>query len=86
MAHTEALVVRGRPDVAIATLTAACEDLRTGRMPKWNYRLLHSEAEVSKMEVDQFCGWATAEVRQLVRKKQQQTRGKNAKLLQAARQ
>jgi len=64
------------PELAIATLTAACEDLRTGRMPTWNYRLLHPEAEVSKAEVDQFCGWATGEVRLLVRKKQQQTRGK----------
>lgn len=73
-----------RPDLAITTLTAACEDLRSGRMPKWNYRMLHPEAQVSKLEVDQFCVWAKGEVRQLVRKKQQQNRGKFAKLLQAA--
>ena len=73
-----------RPDLAIATLTAACEDLRTGRMPKWNYRALHPEAQVSKTEVDQFCGWANGEVRQLVRKRQQQPRGKSAKLLRTA--
>ena len=75
-----------RPDVAIATLTAACQDLRTGRMPKWNYRALHPEAQVSKLEVDQFCGWANGEVRQLVRKKQQQPRRKSLMLLQAAQQ
>lgn len=73
-----------RPDLAIATLTAACDDLRTGRMPKWSYRMLHPEAQVSKLEVDQFCVWAKGEVRQLVRKKQQQPQGKSAKLLQAA--
>src|SRR4051812_25327939 len=27
-----------RPELAIATLSAACTDLQTGRMPKWNYR------------------------------------------------
>ena len=72
-----------RPELAIATLTAACEDLRYARMPKWSYRLLHPEAQVSKLEVEQFCAWANGEVRQLVRKKRQQGRGKNAKLLQA---
>ncbi|MEO8131864.1 MAG: heme-binding domain-containing protein [Bryobacteraceae bacterium] len=71
-----------RPDLAIATLTAACEDLRTGRMPKWNYRLLHPEATVSKTEADQFCGWATSEVRALLRKKQQM-RARDTKLLSA---
>jgi hypothetical protein len=69
-----------RPDLAIATLTAACEDLRSGRMPKWNYRLLHPEAQVSKPEIDQFCGWAKGEISQLARKKQPQIRGKLTRL------
>ena len=71
-----------RPELAIATLTAACTDLQTGRMPKWNYRLLHPEAQVSPAEVAQFCTWSQVEIGQLVRKKQEQTRGKFTKLLQ----
>ena len=71
-----------RPELAIATLSAACTDLQTGRMPKWNYRLLHTEAQVSPAEIDQFCSWSKVEISQLVRKKQEQTRSKFTKLLQ----
>jgi hypothetical protein len=71
-----------RPELAIATLTAACSDLQTGRMPKWNYLLLHPEAKVSPEEVAQFCTWSKGEVRLLVRKKREQNPGKFTKLLQ----
>jgi hypothetical protein len=71
-----------RPELAIATLTAACSGLQTGRMPKWNYVLMHPEARISKAEADQFCVWSQGEIRQLVRKRQQQSRSKFTKLLQ----
>jgi hypothetical protein len=71
-----------RPELAIATLTAACSDLQTGRMPKWNYLLAHPEARVSKEEVAGFCTWSQGEIKQLVRKKQEQSKSKFTKLLQ----
>ena len=71
------------PDLAIATLLAACEDLRTGRMPKLSYRVMHPEAQVSRQEVDQFCAWANGEIQQQVRKKRE-IRSKSAKFLHAA--
>jgi hypothetical protein len=71
-----------RPDLAIGSLTAACADLQTGRMPMRNYVLLHPEARVTKLEVDQFCAWSKGEIRELAKRKQQQSRDKFTKLLQ----
>ncbi len=51
-------------------------------MPKGSYLLLHPEARVTKLEVEQFCVWSKGEITQLVRKKQQQSRSRQAKLLQ----
>jgi hypothetical protein len=74
-----------RPELAVATLTAACFDVRNGRMPKWNYTLLHPEARVSKLEADQFCAWSQMQARLLSRKKPlQQTRTKVTRLLQTS--
>jgi hypothetical protein len=71
-----------RPDLAIGTLTAACADLQTGRMPMGNYLLLHPEARVTKQEIDQFCAWSKGEIRELAKRKQQKTTDKFTKLLQ----
>jgi hypothetical protein len=72
-----------RPELAVATLAAACADLRSGRMPKWDYRLLHPDAQVPPMEVDQFCAWTRNEIHQLMEAKRQK-RPKFTKLLQSA--
>lgn len=58
-----------KPEIAIATLAAACSGMQSGSMPKWNYLLMHPEARVTKLEADQFCVWSAGEVRQLVKKK-----------------
>ena len=72
-----------QPELAAATLTAACLDVRNGRMPKWNYKLLHPEAQVSKLEADQFCAWSQMQASVLSRKKPlQQMRTKVTRFLQ----
>lgn len=34
-----------------------CEVLEEGRMPLWNYALLHKEAELSKAQEQEICKW-----------------------------
>jgi hypothetical protein len=54
-----------KPGVAASFLAAACEDLRTGRMPNPRYLLLHPEARVSPAEVQAFCDWSRTEGKRL---------------------
>ena len=42
-------------------LDKACARARTGLMPPWTYRLLHSGARLSAQEVDEFCAWSRRE-------------------------
>ena len=71
-----------RPELEIATLSALCGGLRSGRMPKWNYLLLHPEARVTDIEKKEVCAWAKGEIRELVRKKRDKGHGTFPKLLQ----
>jgi hypothetical protein len=65
---------------AIGTLTAACADVQSGRMPKQPYRLLHPESRLSRGDVKVFCDWTRVEVARLRqergREKQQAARSK----------
>jgi hypothetical protein len=55
----------GKPYAAMGTLVAACADLKTGRMPTPQYRLMHPEARLSQQEVNSFCAWTIDETRRL---------------------
>ena len=55
-----------KPDVEASILIAACTDIKSGRMPKAPYPILHSQARLSKAEKDAICGWATSEARTLL--------------------
>jgi hypothetical protein len=50
---------------AVATLTAACADVESGRMPEGRYLWLHRDARPEKVEVQQFCSWAQGEIARL---------------------
>lgn len=59
-------------DKAIGLLTASCSDVQVGRMPKPEYVLLHSEAELSGDDKKAFCKWAMGEGRRLMMVKRRQ--------------
>jgi len=48
----------GNPRVAAAQLSAACADVRSGRMPSPWYLTLHPEARLTKEEAELLCAWA----------------------------
>jgi len=47
-------------------LDKICERASTGKMPPWQYRLLHSEARLSAADVMALCGWSEHEAARLV--------------------
>ncbi len=49
---------------ADAILSAACADMRSGRMPLGRYRWMHRDARLNSGEIDTFCGWAEQRVQQ----------------------
>ncbi len=53
-------------DRAIGLLTAACTDVTIGRMPKPDYALLHSEAKLTRADIDDFCWWSKSEGKRLI--------------------
>lgn len=54
---------------AIATLSAACVDLQSGRMPLPKYLWMHPAAKPQPGDVARFCEWTHEEVARLVRSK-----------------
>ena len=48
-------------------LDAVCEQGSTRRMPPWQYRLLHADAELSMTDITQLCAWTRLEADRLVR-------------------
>lgn len=54
---------------AIGTLSAACQDVRSGRMPKPRYLTLHPEAKLTPAEIQQFCEWTQVEITSLARER-----------------
>ena len=51
---------------AVGMLAASCTDVTVGRMPKPEYVLLHSEAELSEADKKSFCQWTQREGKRLL--------------------
>lgn len=47
-------------------LDKMCELASGGRMPPWQYRVMHSEAHLSATDVATLCGWSQGEAARLV--------------------
>ncbi len=57
--------------VHLALSAAACEGVRSGRMPKRQYLLLHPEAKLSPADVETLCGWSQAALAAMMKKKRE---------------
>ena len=55
--------------VHLALSAAACADVRSGKMPKKQYVLLHPEAALSGADVEAVCGWSKAVMTAMAKKK-----------------
>jgi hypothetical protein len=62
-----------RPEIAASMLAASCTAAKSGRMPRFPYRIFHPEARISKSDVEDLCGWTGLEIRRLVELKKQRT-------------
>lgn len=47
------------PEMARKRLKEACQEVRKGEMPLWNYRLMHPEALLSDEDVNTICDAAS---------------------------
>src|SRR5207237_6891700 len=45
------------PRRAAGTLMAGCADMKSGRMPKTQYLLMHPNSRLKPTEIAQFCEW-----------------------------
>ena len=50
---------------AAGALLAACEGVKTKRMPPPQYQMMHPEAQLSQDEIDMFCTWTVAAAHEL---------------------
>ena len=50
---------------AAGALLAACEGVKSKRMPLPQYQMMHPEANLSPDEIDTFCTWTAAAVHQI---------------------
>ena len=57
------------PAVRVALAAAACADVKSGRMPKPQYLLLHPQARLSQEDVRVLCGWQKAAMAAMLREK-----------------
>lgn len=55
-----------KPSLALGALTAACADVKSGRMPLPPYRMLHPESRLSDAEKNVFCEWTATESREIM--------------------
>jgi hypothetical protein len=46
-------------DVAQRRLMSACDEVKAGDMPLWQYRLIHAEAKLSEQDKQTICGAAS---------------------------
>jgi hypothetical protein len=46
------------PDMAKQRLRDACEEVKAGDMPLWQYRLMHSQAKLSAADINAICSAA----------------------------
>ncbi len=56
------------PDMSKRRLKEACEEMRKGEMPLWNYKLMHPEARITDGDVKAFCSGTEPVVSGLLRK------------------
>lgn len=54
-----------RKGTALGVLAAVCEDARTRRMPPTQYRIIHTEANLSDAEVSTLCSWSRTAMKQV---------------------
>jgi hypothetical protein len=47
-------------------LDKICERASTGKMPPWQYRIMHSEARLSPTDIAGLCDWSQREAARLV--------------------
>lgn len=57
------------PALHLALSAAACEDVRSGKMPKKEYAMLHPEAKLSAQDIEAICGWSKAVMASMIRKR-----------------
>ena len=50
-----------KPRIAMGTLSAACQNIQTGRMPPASYRWMHPEARLGSGQIAEFCDWTERE-------------------------
>jgi hypothetical protein len=50
------------PLAAISAFTAACSDVRSGRMPRSTYLFLHPEARLNPRDVQDICAWTSQQI------------------------
>lgn len=55
--------------VHLALSAAACEGVRSGRMPRKQYLLMHPEAKLSPSDVETICGWPKAAMTAMMKNK-----------------
>ena len=55
-----------KPATAMGALTAACANVKSGRMPLPQYRMLHPEARLTPAEIGAFCEWTATESREIM--------------------
>jgi hypothetical protein len=55
--------------VHLALSAAACEGVRSGRMPRKQYLLMHPEAKLSSSDVETICGWQKAAMTAMLKNK-----------------
>jgi hypothetical protein len=63
-----------KPEVGASMLAASCANLKSGRMPRFPYNLMHPEARLSAAEVETFCVWSAGEFQRLIRLRRHERR------------
>ena len=59
---------------SVGTLSAACANVKSGRMPLPRYLMLHPEARLSPQDQAMFCEWTGQEIARLISEKRQAER------------
>jgi hypothetical protein len=54
------------PFTRVDSLDKVCELASTGKMPPWQYQLVHSEARLSALDVTALCMWTQQETARLL--------------------
>jgi len=54
-----------RKGTAMGALMAACQGVKDKKMPRPQYQMMHPEARLSDADVQTFCTWSVAAIREL---------------------